>query len=213
MSLVISGIEESRPRIEPLKGGTYPAVCYGLVDIGDQYSETFKKSSHQVIVMWEIPSEKIEIDGEQKSRVMSKTYTCSLYEKARLRQDLNAWRGRDFTEAELAAFDLKNIVGAPCLLTVVQKISGERVYANVGGVVGLGKGMGKPKGTLEKVVFDLDTDPLEKIEELPEWIQERIKASETYKERIAGAGSGGDDAPDTDGFFEEIDDADGELPF
>lgn len=213
MSLVISGSDESRPRIEPLEAGTYPAVCYGLVDIGDQYSEAFKKSSHQVVVLWEIPSEKIEIDGEQKSRVMSKTYTCSLYEKAKLRQDLNAWRGRDFTPEELAKFDLKNIVGAPCLLTVVQTQRGERTYANVGGVGSLIKGMEKPKGTLDKIVFDLDTDPLDKIAELPEWIQERIKQSETYQERLAGSGAAGGDGTDEDGYLTEIFDEDGELPF
>lgn len=199
--------------IAPLEPGTYPAICYGLIDIGVQYNETYKNSSQKIIIMWEIPSETITIDGEEKPRVMSQTYTSSLNERAALRRDLALWRGRDFTEAELASFDLKTIVGVPCLLTVVQREYNGRTYANIGGVTKMAKGMAKPKGTLEKVVFDLDTDPLDKIAELPEWIQERIKKSETYKDRVAGIGSGGEDAPDTDGFFDEIDDSDGELPF
>lgn len=199
--------------IAPLEPGTYPAICYGLIDIGVQYNETYKNSSPKVIIMWEIPGETITIEGEKKPRVMSQIYTSSLNERAALRRDLALWRGRDFTEAELASFDLKTIVGVPCLLTVVQREYNGRTYANIGGVTKMAKGMEKPKGTLEKVIFDLDTDPLGKIDELPEWIQERIKKSETYKDRVAGIGSGGEDVPDTDGFFDEIDDADGELPF
>ena len=73
--------------------------------------------------------------------------------------------------------------------------------------------MEKPKGTLDKIVFDLDTDSLDKIAELPEWIQERIKQSEAYQERLAGSGAAGGDGTDEDGYLTEIFDEDGELPF
>ena len=145
--------------IAPLEPGTYPAICYGLIDIGVQYNETYKNSSPKIIIMWEIPGETITIEGEEKPRVMSQTYTSSLNERAALRRDLALWRGRDFTEAELASFDLKTIVGVPCLLTVVQREYNGRTYANIGGVTKMAKGMERPKGTLEKVIFDLDTDP------------------------------------------------------
>lgn len=199
--------------IAPLEPGTYPAICYGLIDIGVQYNETYKNSSPKIIIMWEIPGETITIDGEEKPRVMSQTYTSSLNERAALRRDLALWRGRDFTEAELASFDLKTIVGVPCLLTVVRREYNGRTYANIGGVTKMAKGMEKPKGTLPKVVFDLDNDPLDKIDSLPEWIQERIKKSETYKERLAGSGSAGGVGVDDDGYLAEIFDEDGELPF
>ena len=37
---------------------------------------------------------------------LRKDYKNSLHEKAGLRKDLEAWRGRRFTDAELAGFDL-----------------------------------------------------------------------------------------------------------
>ena len=105
----------SFPRLEP---GVYPAICYGVVDIGEQYNKRFGKTARQVVLLWELPTEKVEIDGEDVSRVISKTYNMSLNEKATLRQTLKSWRGRDFTAEELQGFDLLNILGAHCLLNI-----------------------------------------------------------------------------------------------
>ena len=67
-----------------------------------------------------VPAEElIEIGGEMVPRTISPRYTASLNVKSVLRRDLSAWRGRDFTQAELEEFNLRNIVGAPCLLQVI----------------------------------------------------------------------------------------------
>lgn len=199
--------------IAPIEAGTHPAICYGLVDLGMQYSEKYKNSSQKVLLMWELPNEKIEIDGEQKSRVISQTYTCSLNEKAVLRKDLASWRGRDFTDDELAEFDLRSVVGVPCLLSIIHRESGGSTYANVGGVMKMPKGMPALVQTMETVIFDLDDSPLEDIEKLPQWVRDKIKASQTYKERIAGSGHlPGDPEPGEDEFPTMLED-DPEIPF
>lgn len=214
MSLIISAAS-GVSSFPPLEAGSYPAVCYGLVDIGWQYNEAYKKSSPKLIIMWEIPGETITIDGEEKSRVISQTYTVSLNEKATLRKDLASWRGRDFTDEELKGFDIKTIVGAPCLLSIVHKESNGRTYANISGVMALPKGIKRPRGTLDEVVFDLDTSDLSEIADLPDWIQKRIFESETYKERAAGIGHeepDGDDEYDQPGMGDYEED-ELELPF
>lgn len=199
--------------LAPIEAGTHPAICYGLVDLGIQYSEKYKNSKQKILIMWELPDEKIEVDGKPVSRVISQTYTCSLNEKSVLRKDLASWRGRDFTDEELAAFDLRNIVGAPCLLSIIHKESGGATYANVGGVMKLPKGMPPLVQTVETIVFDLDETPLEEMDRLPDWVRRRIEASETYKERVAGAGDRADDsAAAYQAELEELED-DGELPF
>lgn len=194
MSLIISA-STGGSSIAPLEAGTYPAICYGLVDIGWQYNEAYKKSSPKLIIMWEIPGETITIDGEEKSRVISQTYTVSLNEKATLRKDLTSWRGKDFTDEELKAFDIRSILNVPCLLNIIHKESNGRTYANISGIMKLPKGVKVPRGTMEPVVFDLDTSDLDEIKELPEWIQKKIQESDTYKERLAGIGheTDGDD--------------------
>lgn len=181
MSLTTSA--KSGSSFAPIEPGTYPAICYALIDCGMQYNETYKNSSPKVIIMWEIPSETITINDVEVSRTLSKTYTSSLSERATLRQDLQTWRGRDFTEAELEGFDLRKILGAPCLLNITRTERNGKTYSNIGAISSMIKGMPKPEGTLPPMTFDLDTDPLEMIDTFPEWIQKYIKQSETYKER------------------------------
>lgn len=222
MSLIVN--EGSSTSIPLLPEDTYPAVCNMLVDLGEQYSEKFDKTSRQILIMWEIPSEKLD-NGE--SRRLSKTYTASLNSKGNLRRDLIAWRGRDFTVDELKAFDLKNIVGAPCMLQVIHRVGQDGTKrAVIGGIMKLPKGMPVPGLTNGWTVYDLDADDAEeKIDDLPEWIQERIKGSETWKhlaeakdERDYAAAektaqSGADSAQTSPTFSEEMDAADGERPF
>jgi len=189
MSLTVS--ESGGAGFDPVPAGTYPAVCYEMVDLGEQFSERFQNSSRQVLIGWQIPSETITIDGEEKPRVVSKQYTLSLNTKARLRSDLVSWRGRDFTDQELKGFDLKNIVGKPCMVSVIHKDSNGKTYANVSGVLALPKGMPKPAVSSpdDIIIFDLDADPLEKINELPQWIADRIRRSSTYEERLYAEGA------------------------
>lgn len=207
MSLTVNG--SSATSIEPIEEGTHLGVCNMLIDLGMQFNEVYKNSSRKVLIGWEIPDETIELDDGPHPRQISKRYTASLNEKSTLRSDLAAWRGRDFTPEELAAFDLRNIVGASCLINVIHKESNGKTYANIGNIMALPKGMAKGKLSEPAVIFDLDTDPVEDVEKMPKWIGDIIKKSETYQQRITPAVAPVDGSTQ----FAELDDADGELPF
>lgn len=217
MSLIIN--EGSSTSIPLLPEDTYPAVCNMLIDLGDQYSEKFDKTSRQILICWEIPSEKLD-NGE--SRRLSKTYTASLNSKGNLRRDLIAWRGRDFTLDELKAFDLKNIVGAPCMLQIIHRVGQDGVKrAIIGGIMKLPKGMPVPALTNGYTIYDLDDpDAEEKISELPEWIQDRIKGSETWKhladvkdERAYAEAERTAPQAERPTGFSELNDQEAQLPF
>lgn len=203
MSLTVNATEGTG--IQPIAEGTYLAICNMLVDLGLQFNETYKNSSRKVLIGWEIPDETYEYDGETHRKTLSKRYTASLSERATLRQDLAAWRGRDFTQEELAAFDLRNIVGASCLINVIHKESNGKTYANISSIMALPKGM--KKGTLAEpaIVFDLDTDDLSAIDNLPNWIGEIVKKSQTYEEKMAAPAA-------IEEFVEDLKEEDG-LPF
>lgn len=208
MSLKVSE-NGSGSNIPILPEGSYAAVCYMLVDLGLQYNERYGNSSRKVIIGWEIADEYIEVDGEQKPRVFSARYTASLNEKAILRRDLAAWRGREFTEAELSEFNLCNIIGAPCLIQIIHKeASNGKIYANLASIMKLPKGMPAPKKTLEPVVYDIDESPVSDVDKLPEWIAKTVKASESYQQRLREDSGGAASVSD----FVETED-DGELPF
>lgn len=192
----------------PIPEGTYPAVCNMLVDLGMQKNEQYNTTSRKVLIGWQLPDETIEIDGKPEPRTISKRYTLSLSESSNLRADLAAWRGRDFTPQELQAFDLRNIVGAGCLIGIIHKESNGKKYANISSIMALPKGMSKPQTTGTPTVFDLDEDPLDVVDKLPKWIYEIICKSDTYKERCAA-----EDAADAKGSFTAYADDDGELLF
>lgn len=208
MSLTVSA-PEGGSRWPLLEAGTYPAVCFGLVDIGAQENKMYNNVSRKVVIMWEIPSETMAIDGKTETRVISETYTSSLGDKANLRKMLEGWRGRPFTEQELMGFDLHNILGMSCLLgTIVKDKNGGGQFAKIGTVSKLPKGFPPVAGRKDKIVFDLDEPgALDAMANLPEWLQTRIKESTTYK-RLTG---GFEDIEDENNPFSDIQEDD--LPF
>jgi hypothetical protein len=111
--MIAKDTSNSRPSRDPIPAGMHIARAYGLFDLGTHYDEKFDKSRREVVIVWEIAAERIEVDRDGKKtnlpRAISKRYTLSLHEKARLRADLESWRGRPFTSEELAGFEMKTI--------------------------------------------------------------------------------------------------------
>ena len=169
--------------------GTHMAICYGIVDLGTQaYSyQGEQKQARQCRVLWELHGE--DADGnpltleDGRPLSLSQRYTLSLAEKAKLRKTLISWRGREFTAAELRGFDLRTIIGAPCMLTVTHAVKGDRTFANVDTVTAVPaalKKLGLPElvnkktyfsfGYFNQDEFDALTEGLKRvIIQSPEW--------------------------------------------
>lgn len=164
----------------PAPVGTHVARCIKLIDLGTQHGEYMGQPTrrNQVLVIWELPDETIEFEGEQKPITTSRFYTNSLGEKANLRRDLESWRGKAFTESELDKFDLEAILGAPCLLTIV---GGENGKTKVATVSGLPKGMQCPPQVNKSFTFWLDESfSEEKFVELSDGIKKIVEKSEEF---------------------------------
>jgi hypothetical protein len=179
--MAIIAKQENENTFSPIPEGVHTAQCYAIVDLGIHYSEKFDKKAHKVQVMWELPEEKYEYEGEELPRVISKEYTLSLGEKANLRKDLQAWRGKAFTDEELQGFDLKNVLGKGCQLQIIHTEKNGKTYSNIASIMGLPKGMKMGEPINNAIYFDLEApDALQDMDILPAWIQDKIKASETY---------------------------------
>lgn len=186
MSLKIK--KKSGPSVPPIDAGTYPAVCVGIVDLGEQYSETFKKYNDKMLVIWEIPSQTIEIDGGDKPRWLSKDFSASLNEKSNLYQTLVSWRGKAFTENELTEdetgfmqFSVLDMLGTGCFLQVIVEEKDGNSYNRITSVIALPAGMPAPATETPLIAFDIDAWDDEVFKSLPGWIQERIKKSTQYQ--------------------------------
>ena len=171
-------VKETGGDSTPVPQGTHLAICYRIVDAGSEYSEMYKKHSQKLIISWELPNEKMVVDGVEKPMGISGTYTASLSDKAGLRKVLESWRGRQFTAEELKMFDISKVLGSVCMLSVVHTEKGSAKVTAV---------MAAPKGTPKMVPYNpiveySQTDGLnDAFQTLPEWLQKRISACEEWK--------------------------------
>lgn len=192
-----------------LPAGAHFALCNAVVDLGLQPGFQGGKPQHKVWIRWEVPDERVEFtkDGKTVNGPMSigRQYTLSLNEKAALRADLESWRGKAFTDAELAGFDLKNLIGKPCQVMVVHAESGGKTYANVKGIMGISKDQAARAKTAKPenapLFFTLDEPSAEAFDDLPEWLQKKISeriqpgSQESRQTETAGADDFNDDIP------------------
>lgn len=159
---------------EPAPAGTHLARCYGCISLGTQHSDNFA-DAFKVMLMWELPNELIGTGDKEMPMTISKEYTLSLGKKSTLRKHLEMWRGRGFTDAELQGFEVSDVLGHPCMLTVVHAVSGRgETYAKVESVSSLPKGMQCPLQQHEQVRYEIEYGRNEVFKKLPEWIQKKI---------------------------------------
>lgn len=177
---------------KPVPPGSYIARCVQVIDLGTQTSsgKFGQKSAHKLRITWEVFGDEddplvVERDGKKLPMTVSKEYTVSLHEKAGLRRDLAAWRGRDFSEEERQGFSVDKLLGVYCMLNVTNdEANNGKTYANVAGIAPLPKALAanKPAGVHELVRFDLDEPDMEVFESLPEWLQKRIEQAPEYSD-------------------------------
>jgi hypothetical protein len=104
-----------------------------------------------------------------------------LSEGANLRRDLESWRGKKFTDAELEGFDVAKVLGAHAQINVAQSEKNGKTYANIMSIVPWPKGTPAPDVVSEKLYFDMDDPGRDHVlAKLPEWVQKRVKESRTY---------------------------------
>ncbi len=129
----------------PPPPGTHPAICYRFIDLGTQKS-TFNneaKLARKVMLSWEITDAELKMEDGHPFTISSR-YTWSMHEKATLRKTLEAWRGTPFVRTDFGpgGFDVRKLIGVGCLLSIIHEPrEGGGVYANIGGVMKLPKGM------------------------------------------------------------------------
>lgn len=178
---------------EPIPSGLHHSVCYGIIDIGTQPTNNPQfKPARKVVFLFEIPEERINIDGKDLPRGVSSIFTLSLGTKSKLLPALQSWRGRPFTEEELKGFDVTKVLGANAYLNIVHSTKGEKTYANVQTINPLPKGANKLTAETPLTQWSIDDQPDGPIripERLPDWIKQKIMQSDEYINRSQGEGS------------------------
>jgi hypothetical protein len=177
-------------KVEP---GTYAARCYSMIEIGTIVEEYLGQSKrmHKVMITWELPTE-LEVFHEEKGEepyVVSKTYTLSMHEKATLRRDLESWRGQGFTEKEAEAFDITVLMGKPCMLSIIHrpgKTDPTKTYVEIASISKMPKGLECPPQINPTRILSFDSWDAELFDSLSDYLKEKIKSSEEYKQMDSG---------------------------
>ena len=184
----------SNPVLEP---DNYPARLVQVIDMGKRASFFDpEKINHEINLTYELVSEFMVDDKgetiEDKPLWLSETinmvdmpdhmtvseiYADQFKSKSKLVQ-----RCKTFDPKGELDFDLTELVGKPCSLTVVQyKKKDDSLGNKIGAVTGLMKGMVIAELVNEPKVFALDEPDMTIFGSLPEWFQEKIKENIEFK--------------------------------
>jgi hypothetical protein len=206
---------------KPVTPGMHLARCYRIVDTGTQKSEFQGQIKHlqKVMIQFEVHGEDENGDslvtekGEPMS--ISKNFTLSLAEKATLRKDLQAWRGRDFTTDELRGFELKNVLGAWAMITVAKSLGNNgKEYTNIMSInpvpVAIKKA-GLPQGFNKLNMFVISDPDMELFETFGKNLKEKIQGSPEWRARSGGQPQQPASKPGSTG--SGFDDMDDDIPF
>ena len=165
---------------EPCPTGTHLALCISVVDLGTHEQEFQGKvtTPRQLMITWELPDEPMD-DGNPYT--ISKWYNFSMNEMSNLRKDLEAWRGRPFTAANIGPdgdFEIDVLLGKCCLINVVDKPNGNGTKA--GSIMPVTKGTVVPPNHNPLTLFDLNDFDADVFNSLSEYQQETIRKSPEF---------------------------------
>jgi hypothetical protein len=179
---------------ETTPAGTFVARCYRFLDLGS-HEQTFQGESkglkRLVMVGFELPTE-LMTTGEYAGKpfTIHKRYTWSTHEKATMRKDLESWRGKKFNDHDFGpgGFDVRNLLGVPCTLSISHSEKDGSTYANITGIGPPMKGLALPEAVNPPVFLSLEPQLFDR--EVYERLSDKLKAfindTPEYRSLVSG---------------------------
>lgn len=183
---MIKAVNKKGAELEPIAEGSYPARIYQILHIGT-YPDYVGVLKDKVMITFELPTEMHVFDKEkgEQPRVISTEYTLSFHEKATLTKVIKACdpQAMKLDENGLTDFyDVEKLIGKTCLVSIIHKKGkDDNIYANVGGVTMIPKGMTCDPAINPPVVLNYDNWNEEVFTKLPSFIQKRIMSSTEFQ--------------------------------
>jgi hypothetical protein len=180
-------ISDNSKEFKIAPSGNHMARLYSVIDLGHQATEWAgeTKIMHKVVLTWELhgkdDNEMPLTTDDGKPLIVSKRYTVSLGEQARLRQDLEAWSNKKMTAEDRKNFDLKNLLGKFCMVNITHSEDGK--YANISGISPVPSALRahQPDAINAIVHFWLAEFDQAKYDALPKYYREKITESSEWR--------------------------------
>lgn len=175
--------------------GQHVARVYSIIDLGHQNVswQGEARVKPQMMIFWELPNcpmagtFKPEVKGKPFS--VRRKYTKSLRKNASFRQDLESWKGSALTETELESFEVKQLLGKVCMVTLVLTEDGDNIRVDY--ISPKPKELVCPPAVNPQKFLSLDPQEFDQkvYLSLPEWLREVISTSPEFKEIMAPSGA------------------------
>lgn len=195
----VSNNNKARVEQKNIDPGTYPGRLVQIIDLGLQAQRAYqgkdKPPAQEVMLTYELVDEfmKDEKGNELPDKPRWISETLPFYglhaDKAKSTQRYLALDPKQEFEG-----DFSRAIDTPVNVTIVNNISGEKVYDNVATISTMRPrdAQGCPELVNTPKVFDLDNPDMEVFDSLPEWIQTKIKGNLKYEgstlQKLAGSG-------------------------
>ena len=157
--------------------GPYAARCVRIIEIGKQTSQKYPDPKNKVVIAFTIPSQKIEIGGEQKQRMISNPFglTISNWENAPLRRYADAL-------CPQGGSSLGDMLGQAAQIYVKHTPPNKdgKVFEKIDSVAALLPDVVVPDADVPLLWFKWNDPDIEVYAQLPEKTQERIKSAVNY---------------------------------
>jgi hypothetical protein len=148
------------------------------VDYGSQegsYNGKPTKPKRKIAMRFELHGDTQLPDGRRCP--LARPSPCLPAPRARYEPFMEGWRGKSFTDNEFEAFDLRNMLGKPAIITVVE--DGE--YRVINGCSRLLAGMQAPAQVNPSLFFSLDEYDPAVFDKLSDKVKELIQKSPEWK--------------------------------
>ena len=180
-------ISDNSKEFKIAPAGLHMARLYSCIDLGHQSVEWAgeTKIMHKVVLTWELhgdddAGQPLQTD-DKKPLIVSKRYTVSLGDQARLRQDLESWSNKKMTAEDRKNFDLKALLGKFCMVNITHSEDGK--YANISGISPVPSALRnvQPEGVNPINHFWLAEFDQAKYDALPKYYKEKIAESSEWR--------------------------------
>jgi hypothetical protein len=186
MPLKLKDAKKGSQAIPP--AGNHPARCFSIIDIGTHTDDGAYgvQTNRKIRFSWELPDE-LHVFDEKKGPqpfAVHRLVNFMMNPRSTFQQMLESWRGKQFTADELENFEIRRVLGAPCMVTVVHATKGNNVYANVETVAPLPtKWQAIMAAQINpSVYYEIDMGRNDVFRSLPDWMQQQISKCNEWAE-------------------------------
>jgi hypothetical protein len=161
--------------------GTHPATLVGLINVGLQDGGTWKGEKKnpavQVVCVFELHDDTVEIDGVVKPRIFSTSAAARSGERAKLTKIVQGLDPQGTCQGNLIS-----LLGRPCLLSLKQGGDTQNPSTKFDQVMPPLQGMSFDSAQTELFFFDVDAPDMDVYgKHLHKWMQEKIKTGLNYR--------------------------------